>query len=377
MLSLSEREVHRKQLRSSELREVASSVRNGTFSYESRPKKSVDWASYDEAQVNELADMLKAIRDVVDEACARIAGRSPETKTGPGRPPVPSCDLAKALMLQSYFGASNRVAAGLVRVFDEKLRISSEFSYKTIERGYDPGRVTPILEEVFRITNEMGNSSESTFAADGSGDPSTVKVNYESRRAEQRKEKRDGKEREQPLFPGSTVRKHDFQYLVLTAGVHTKIISAFSSTDDHSIGELSHFPSLMDTTALNCPSMDTMLGDGLYAARTICAVTEKYGVTPYFLPKSNSTFRSHGVPSWLHMTHAFVLDPQQWLSIYHMRSNVETVMSMLKRKLPTKIRKKLPERKKTEEFLKANVHNVRQCCYLRYTEPELVKRIGS
>ena len=377
MLSLSEREVHRKQLRSSELREVAASVRNGTFSYESRPKKSVDWASYDEAQVNELADMLNSIRDVVDEACARIAGRSPETKNGPGRPPVPSCDLAKALMLQSYFGASNRVAAGLVRVFGEKLRISSEFSYKTIERGYDPGRVTPILEEVFRITNEMGNSNESTFAADGSGDPSTVKVNYESRRAEQRKERKDGKEKEQPLFPGSTVRKHDFQYLVLTAGVHTKIISAFSSTDDHSIGELSHFPSLMDTTALNCPSMDTMLGDGLYAARTICAVTEKHGVTPYFLPKSNSTFRSHGVPSWLHMTHAFVLDPQQWLSIYHMRSNVETVMSMLRRKLPTKIRKKLPERKKTEEFLKANVHNVRQCCYLTYTEPELVKRIGS
>jgi predicted metalloenzyme YecM len=31
---------------------------------------------------------------------------------------------------------------------------------------------------------------------------------------------------------------------------------------------------------------------------------------------------------------------------------------------------------KTEEFLKANIHNVRQCCYLTYTEPELVKRIG-
>jgi transposase len=102
----------------------------------------------------------------VDEACARIARLSPETKTGPGRSTVPSCDLAKVLMLQSYFGVSNRVTAGLVHVFGEKLHISSEFSYKTIERGYDPSRVTSILEEVFCITNEMGNSGESTFAAD-------------------------------------------------------------------------------------------------------------------------------------------------------------------------------------------------------------------
>ena len=158
--------------------------------------------------------------------------------------------------------------------------------------------------------------------------------------------------------------------------MHTKVISACSPTDNHSVGELSHFPSLMAETALNCPSMDTMLGDGLYAARTICAVIGKYGVTPFLLPKSNSTFRRNGVVSWSHMTHAFVADPQLWLSTYHMRSNVESVMSMLKRRLPTKIRKKLPDRKKTEEFLKTNVHNARQCCYLAYTHPEMVKEIG-
>jgi hypothetical protein len=68
-----------------------------------------------------------------------------------------------------------------------------------------------------------------------------VKVNYESRLAGQRKDKREDRKKngkEQPLFPDSTVRKHDFQYLVPSACVHTKIISAPSSTDDHSIGEL-------------------------------------------------------------------------------------------------------------------------------------------
>ena len=168
-----------KNLRSEELREIASSVRKGTFDYEGRPRKSMDWASYDEAQVNELADMLNAIRDIVEEASRRIAERSPGTARGAGRPSVPASDRAKALLMQGYFGVSNRVAAGLVRVFREKLRISTEFSYKTIERSYDPGGVTEILDEFFRITNEMGNG----------GDPSTVKVNYESRRSEQRRER--------------------------------------------------------------------------------------------------------------------------------------------------------------------------------------------
>ena len=37
------------------------------------------------------------------------------------------------------------------------------------------------------------------------------------------------------------------------------------------------------------------------------------------------------------------------------------------------IRKKLPQRKKTEETLKINMHNLRQYSYLRRTNPEMIK----
>ncbi len=85
--------------------------------------------------------------------------------------------------MQSYFGISNRIAEGFLRLFREKLGITSDFSYKTIERGYDPERSKELLDEVFRITNEIGNSFEDKFGIDGTGDPATVKVNYESKRA--------------------------------------------------------------------------------------------------------------------------------------------------------------------------------------------------
>ncbi|MHB8372879.1 MAG: hypothetical protein ACYDBI_09255, partial [Thermoplasmataceae archaeon] len=51
----------------------------------------------------------------------------------------------------------------------------------------------------------------------------------------------------------------------------------------------------------------------------------------------------------------------------------ESVNSMMKRKMPAKIRKKLPQRKKTEESLKINMHNLRQYSYLRRTNPKMIK----
>ncbi len=149
--------------------------------------------------------------------------------------------------------------------------------------------------------------------------------------------------------------------------------AAFRTTDDHSVGELSFFPSVIAQTHINCPSMSTMVGDSLYANRVACSIVAGYGAKPYFLPKVNATFRSHGVPSWKDMTYEFVEDPQEWLRAYHMRSISETVNSMDKARFPARIRKRLPWRKGTEEFLRRDVHNVRQYAYLRYLEPELVR----
>jgi hypothetical protein len=45
---------------------------------------------------------------------------------------------------------------------------------------------------------------------------------------------------------------------------------------------------------------------------------------------------------------------------------------MMKRKMSVKIRKKLPQRKKTEEASKINMHNLRQYSCLRYTNLEMI-----
>ena len=303
------------------------------------------------------------------------ASNIPEKKKTAGRPPTPASDIVKVMLMQAYFGMPNRIAQGFLRLFGEKLGIPSSFSYKTIERGYDPDRTKELLDEVHRIMNLSGNPEENIFSTDGTGDPTTMKVNYESKRSMQRqeKEKHTGNDKEKSdAFP-STKGKHDFQYSSFAAGVHTKIIAGFVTTDDHSIGELTMFPGIMSQTMDLAPKIEEMLGDALYSARNILSITEKYGIDPYFLPKTNATFKAKGVASWKNMLYGFMDGTQSWLEHYHMRSISECVNSMMKRKMPAKIRKKLPRRKKTEETLKINMHNLRQYSYLKRTNPKLIR----
>lgn len=371
-----EEEGSMRRLWTRDLRNILQAVKDGTFRYEEREEKKIDWKLYNEAQLNELADMLKMIRNSVDIAVERIKTREQkEIRQGPGRPPIPSGDIAKVLLLQSYFGVSDRVAGGLLKVFDSKLGISQTFSYKTIERGYDPERTKIIFDEIFKLTNEWSNFAENMFGVDGTGDPTTNKINYESKRAEQRKdhEKKDGTEHNSKIMNAWPGKRKDFQYSVLSGGIHTKVIGGFSTTGDHSIGELTQFPAAMKQTAKNAPSLEIVLGDRLYANRPVCKLVGSYGTTLFSLPKLNSTIHSKGVPEWSKMVHKLILDPQGFLEIIHNRSISETINSMMKRREPAPIRKRLDQRKDIEEYLKVNIHNLRQSCYLTYLSPLLTR----
>jgi len=145
--------------------------------------------------------------------------------------------------------------------------------------------------------------------------------------------------------------------------------SPFFSTDDHSIGEISMFPDITYQTVNMYPQIEIMLGDVLYSNRRMCSITEKYGIKPYFLQRANATLRARVLKLWKIMLYSFIDNTHEWLEQYHMRSISESINSMMKRKMPFKVRKKLPQRKKTEETLKINVHNLRQYSYMRHTNP--------
>ena len=59
-------------------------------------------------------------------------------------------------------------------MFKEKLGLKDTFSYKTIEGAYENPLVTPILGEIFRMSQEPIDK-EHIFSSDGTGLPTSMK----------------------------------------------------------------------------------------------------------------------------------------------------------------------------------------------------------
>ncbi len=104
--------------------------------------------------------------------------------------------------------------------------------------------------------------------------------------------------------------------------------------------------------------------DGINGCRWITVLVSTNQLTPYFLPRSNVTFRSKEFAGWSDMLYSIWEDMQEWLKHYHMRSISETVNSMVKARFGSPLRKRLDARKVTETRLKNVAHNVRRIGYL-------------
>jgi transposase len=127
--------------------------------------------------------MLLLIRDIIEQAAYNLDLPKTLEYREPGRPKHNTVDAAKVVLMAQYFGLSNRVAQGYMLLFKEKLRLTSLFSYKTIERAYGDVEVRQMLEEVFELTNMPVRDLEHDFGSDGSGLVTSCKQNYENDRA--------------------------------------------------------------------------------------------------------------------------------------------------------------------------------------------------
>jgi len=355
------------------LRRIVKEVREGTFDYASREKHARNWSLYDLAQIQELAQYISDIRDVVEEADRRIQERKLPQIRGAGRPPTEPADIVKILLLQAYTYTPNRVAEGLLLLFKEKLGIFKHFSYKTIERGYDKEAVDDILDEVVLITNECVKDKEKTGSFDGKGFTASKKENYAARRQKQSsKKKRNTKTSSnngpKDTFPKSASSNRAFTYSVLGIGVRYKLISGMVISPNYSIGETSMFPVVFQQTHAAYPNMERALGDGIYGCRKAVDTVFNSGVLPFFLPRSNVTLKSRGCAGWHPMLLPLADDPQSWLEDYHMRSISETVNSMIECRFGGPLRKLKDGRKVRETKLKLVGHDVRRIGYLRIIE---------
>ena len=343
------------------VRKIVTAARENVLAYEHRPPTPRNWSAYDLAQTREIADTLELTRHLVDAAAERLEPRGARRARRRGRPPTPTADVAKVLIMQTYFGVPNRVAEGLLLLFGEKLGVSREFSYKTIERGYDREAVNRLLDKVVELTNVPIQGLEKVFSVDGTGMPSSRKENYAEERAHQNSEGRDAGE--WPESRGVGVRRPVFGVGML--GVTYKLFTGWVGSGDRRIGETSVFPHLVSRTKAMHAGMERVVGDGAYAGRPQCGLVAAVGATPRFLPRRNATLKGEGVRAWTEMLLSMAENPQQWFRDYYQREASECGFSMVKNRKGA-LRKRLDRRKETETYLRFVQHNVTRLAQLRW-----------
>ena len=342
------------------LRQIISSVRDQKFDYNSKEPKKRDWFRYDRAQCREIVEMFELIRLLVDTAERRVGAELEPSLEG--RPPITRpADAAKVMLMQSYFQVANRPAEGLMILFSDRLGLSTEFSYKTLERSYDNEQVRKILDEVFRLTNEPVKMLETISSIDGSGYPTSHKVNYSNDREQQRRKKS-----ETDKFASN--KKHDYVYNTAVIGTTYEIYSAWIPSTDHSRGERSLFQETFEMCQHNAPETKIFLGDGLYAVKDIVRTIADADMTPITLPRRDTVFKKNGNMAWIKLLEKIVDNPQTFLRTFHQRSISESGFSTDKRKNTRPILKKLDKRKETESFLRGTNHNIKQLNYLKHTK---------
>jgi len=316
------------------------------FKYKPKQEKQRDWFSYTEAQVNEMGDFLLLVRNMVDDARRRLDYIDNRNRIS-GQQPKSPFDLTKAVLVQQYFQASNRVAAGLVtNVFKEKLGIEDDIGYKDVERAYSNADVQDILDEVLRMSNEPIKDKETMFSIDGTGMPTTIKKNYANDR-------------------GDDEKKKAYRMLIGMVGVEYKMFSAACVNGPGS--ESPFLIPLLRETAGMFSRIDLVTGDAAYYTLDNCDAIAACGAKPRIYPRIDASINADGSWDKKRMLMDMVTDAQLWLEEFHNRSISESVNSVLKCRFPRPFLKRREDRLDNEGLDKACTYNLRMLVYNHYT----------
>lgn len=308
-------------------------LKDGTFKYEPKEEKEIDWPAYNLSKIHETEMVLTFIRDAVDSAEVELSKQE-----GPGRPTKDAYDLAKVLLMQTYFHVANRQAAGLAFLFREKLMLKEIVSESTIGRAYSNFDVQKILDKVFELTNRPIEEKETSFSADGTGLPLSIKQNYANDRDDQAKH-----------------AGYDKMALMISNNFH--IATGF--VHDHgSANDCPLFEPLIQQTALRFKNIEDVELDAGFVARHNCNLIASHGATPYIYPKTGLTLKRRGSGAWTKMWLSLIDDPQKWMNVYHRRSQNECYFSSHKRRHTRPLLKRKEVRRETEAQCRVIVTNI-------------------
>jgi transposase len=122
-----------------------------------------------------------------------------------------------------------------------------------------------------------------------------------------------------------------------------------------------HLPSLLETTVQQF-KVETVSADLGYSSRANLEKIESVGAFP-LIPFKTCAVAGDAGSLWEKMFHYARLHSEEFFSRYHVRSNVESTFSMIKRKFGDSLRSKTDVAMRNETLAKIVCHNI--CCVIQ------------
>lgn len=295
------------------------------------------WREYNEAQVNEK----DIFQNLLHALCADI--KTPPQE-GKGRRPLPLADAVFSSVFKVYSTLSGRRFMSDLREAQKRGYIVSTPHFNSIFNYLEKPELRPLLTSMIELSALPLKAVEDNFAVDSSGFGVSRFFRWYDHKYGVEKDRRDW------------VKVH------IMCGVRTNVITAVE-IKGRDAGDAPQLRPLLDTTNKNFAVSEVSADKGYlsYAnARAIAAV----GATPFIALKANSTIEAvkkngfRKTQAWADMYCHFSSNREDFLRRYHLRSNVESCFSMMKRKFGDSLRSKTDTAMVNEALCKILCHNL-------------------
>ena len=310
-----------------------------------------NWPAYNAAQTEEKTRFGSLLSDL-------CRGVPQPVQKGRGRPALPLSDMLFACAYKVYTGFSSRRFTSDLRDAQASGLVTNASHFNSVSNYLADPRLTPLLKHLVSMSSLPLKAIETEFAIDSSGFTTSRFIRWFN--------KKHGRE----------VDNREWVKVHLMCGVKTHIVTSvdISGWEAH---DTTYFAPLVEETARYF-KMAEITADKAYLSHRNTTTAESVGAVP-FIPFKSNTVPTLEDSAWGRMYHYFMLNREQFLTHYHMRSNAETVFSMIKGKFGDSVRSKRDTGMVNEALAKVLCHNV---CVVIQTihelgiEPNFCAQIG-
>lgn len=289
-----------------------------------------DWTAYNASQANEgiyVERLLRALCDGIQQ---------PARKPGRGRKPLRLSDQAFAALTKVYSGRSQRRAQSSLEDCAAKGNLAKVAHFNSISDFLGNKASTALLISLIEESAKpLAAIENGQFAIDSTGFST---VTYD-RWFDQKH--------------GKLCAEHAWVKLHVAVGTVTHAITGVKVSPE---GDCPQLPDLVAQTMKNF-NVRELSADKAYSSKDNFETLDSFGIEA-FIPFKINAVMDPKCETWSRHLGEFLFNQERFLPHYHRRSNVETVMWMLKSKFGAAVRSKTATAQINEVLAKCVLHNL-------------------